>query len=363
MPNEFLAKIFGRREELEETETVLQTNQQERKPEITIREVVSFVEEIQSYYYNDICQMQTDIIMGKDSEKEEFHKAMIQQEEQALKQIDKIIAEMKELEGKLQEIWGKSIYTFYQEIEEHSQSEIKEKLFYKLMQLCTSNVKEELNSVIENKIRRVQQEWMVCLDMPIPKNENLILLNKEKGIETYTFSGFRKEIIENKHPYHLSSKQLQAIQDIQVEMTFPEVMDEIWISMAASTRLQLNSLRRTAMFDNVWEEEGILGTQIQFDSIKYKDVTSYIKGMLQLLFKNNTYVVTTVIYPTEQMLHQIGGVEHKEQKILIKNGLKFIWNERRGIYQENVQVVRLDRRNIPPIVKFIPYLDLKKMYF
>lgn len=364
MSNEFLAKIFGRRDDaLEETQTISPEMQKERTEEVTIQEVVAFVEEIQSYYYNDICQMQSDIIMGKDSQKEDFYKAIMEQEDQALKQIDQIVTKMKELELQLQELWGKSIYTFYQEIEEQNQREIKQEIFYQLLNLCTRNVKEELNSVIENKVRKVQQVWKICLNVFIPKNENLILLNKEKGIETYTFSGIRKQIIENKHPYHLSLKQLESIQNLKVEITVPEMVNEIWISMAAIPRLWLNRLRRTAMADSIWEENGIIGTRVKLDCIKCSQITSYMRNMLQLLWKKETYVVATVIYPTEQMLYQMGEIVYEQQKVFITKGLKFIWNERKGIYQENVQVARLDRRQIPQVIKFVPYLDLKKMYF
>ena len=364
MSNEFLARIFGRRDDaLEETQTVSPEMQKGRTEEVTIQEVVAFVEEIQSYYYNDICQIQSDIIMGKDRQKEEFYKAIMEQEDQALKQIDQIVTKMKELELQLQELWGKSIYTFYQEIEERNQKEVKQEIFYQLLNLCTRNVKEELNSVIENKVRKVQQIWNICLDVPIPKNENLILLNKEKGIETYTFSGICKQIIENKDPYHLSLKQVESIQNIKVEITVPEMVNEIWISMAAIPRLWLNSLRRTAMFDSVWEENGLIGTQVRLDRIPSSDITSYMKSMLSLLWKKDTYVVATVIFPTEQMLYQIGKVVYEQQKVFITKGLKFIWNERKGVYQENVQVARLDRRRIPQVIKFVPYLDLKKMYF
>ena len=58
----------------------------------SIQDAISFVAELQSYYYNDVCKMQTDLVMRTSMTEKEtsFLSKKIKQEQVALSQIDEI---------------------------------------------------------------------------------------------------------------------------------------------------------------------------------------------------------------------------------------------------------------------------------
>ena len=59
----------------------------------TLQDAVSFIAELQSYYYNDICKMQADLAVQTtlSQSRVNFIKKKLRQEQVALSQIDQIL--------------------------------------------------------------------------------------------------------------------------------------------------------------------------------------------------------------------------------------------------------------------------------
>ena len=89
----------------------------------TIQDVVTFVSELKSYYYNDICKMQID---GDGSR---FNQAMIMQNQLALAEIQEVLDKINFEEREYQDVWKKSLYSFYEEVEKAKLKTAQEKVY------------------------------------------------------------------------------------------------------------------------------------------------------------------------------------------------------------------------------------------
>lgn len=366
----FFSKIFGLNKEEERNENDQQVNTTKPNERIpTLQDVIKFVSELQSYYYNDICKIQTESLTRDDisEDEEQFLKKKVVQESIAMSQIDEILREVIKCEREYQSIWGKSVYSFYNEIEKEKLKEVQEKVFKVIIKLNQVNVKEELETVIPDRLEHYRKSWNLSKDIIIPDNNSLIILSREKQEETYKFGRFKKVVYAKDKPqYKFSSEQLKAINNIKVNINFESLSEEIWVYCSSVTRAQLNSMKRTSIFLNDWEKvvEEQENTYV-FDIVKVTELEEYLKGILQLLLIRKTYVVISIINPNDYMRKLLKGrikLNQKEDKVAIK-GLKFILDERNGSYKNNLQVIRVDRRNIPNKLEFTPFIEFKKTYF
>lgn len=366
----FFSKIFGLNKEEERKENSQQVNTTKpNEQEPTLQDIIKFVSELQSYYYNDICKIQTEVLTkdGISKEEEQFLKKKVVQESIAMNQIDEILREVIKCEREYQSIWGKSVYSFYNEIEKEKLKEVQEKVFRIIIKLNQVNVKEELENVIPDRLEYYRRSWNLPEDIIIPTNTSLILLSRENQEETYKFGRFRKIVYaKDKIQYKFSSEQLKAINNIKVNINFESLSEEILVYCSSVTRVQLNSMKRTSIFFNDWEKvvEEKKNAYV-FDIVKVSELEEYLKGILQLLLLRKTYVVISIINPNDYMLKLLKDrikLNQNEGKVTIK-GLKFILDERSGSYKDNLQVVRVDRRNIPNKLEFTPFIEFKKTYF
>lgn len=368
----FFAKIFGRDNADDNRESIIEGRSEEvveSTPEdagTTLQDVVNFVAELQSYYYNDICKMQTDLaVQTLPENKINFMNKKIKQDQVALSQIDNILKSVRENEREFQSVWRKSIYSFYDEIEKVKLEKVQKKVFEIIITLYAVNTKHELERVILNRIEKYRIAWNIGQEVQLPRNYNVVLADEEDGIEQYYLGKFQKKVYTTQEDKVLSAMQLDKIRALKIEIEDGIPTNDVWVYVSSATRLQLNFMRRTCIIDNSWEYDSEMADCLCFDIVSKNELEQYIKGMLQIVLTKRTYSVISIFIPTAQMLNVIGDTRKNEDgsKVKICKKYRFILEERSGLYGNNLLTARIDRRYIPEELKFIPYLDFKRDYF
>ncbi len=361
----FFARLFGLEDTNSETENRIEDTVETNTIEFagtTLQDAVNFVAELQSYYYNDICKMQSDLVVQTFNVNEEkLINKKIKQDKTALSQIDQVLNEVKENEKEYQTVWKKSVYSFYDEIEKVKLASVQAKVFAILIQLYAINTKQELDTIILNRIEKYKEAWNISEEIQIPKNFNAILIDGSDGIEKYRFGEFYKSIHANDTDIVLDAKQLNQIRALEFEFTDDIPTDEVWVYVSNVTRLQLNFMRRNCMIGNTWEQ--LPKNKLILDVVKTKNLKQYLKGVLQIVFTKNAHAVISIVVPTREMLSVIGPIKKDGKKVEIVKRYRFYLKERSGLYKNNLITTRISRRRIPEKVQFISYLEFKKMYF
>lgn len=329
----------------------------------TLQDAVNFVAELQSYYYNDICKMQTDLCMQTTLTQGEvnFVNKKIKQDQISLSQIDEILDLIKQKEREYQSVWRKSVYSFYDEIEKAKLETVQEEVFNIIIRLCAVNTKLELKNIIFNRIKRYKEAWNIKGEIQIPENYNVVLVEGNNGVEKYQFGKFSKNVIANDNDYVLSSAQIDRIRAMDFEADIST--DKVWVYVSSVTRFQLNYMRRTCFIDNDWEYVPDKANHLYLDIVNLSDLEQYLKGILQIILSKRTYAVISIVIPTDSMLRAVGPTEERENKVEICKKYWFYLMERSGLYKDNLLTARVDRRNIPKKLKFVSYLKFKKDYF
>lgn len=363
----FFSRIFGLDDEPEgalvnEQEGITEQGTQNGT---TLQDAVAFVEELQSYYYNDVCKMQADLVVQTNLTEQEVNVAQkkINQDKMALAQIDQILAQLKECVGEFQSVWKKAVYSFYDEIEKQKLISMQTKVFTILLRLNAVNTKLELASVIAKRLENYRKAWNICENVEVPRNYNVILTDGKDGIETYRFGNFCKKTRAKQIEVELTLKQLEQIRDMEVNLQEQVSTDKVWVYVANVTRLQLNFIRRTCFVRSTWESQEKEDDGLFLDEVRVCDFEQYIKGVLQIVFTKNRYAIVTLVVPTAEMLRVIGPIRQEEEKIEICKRLRFILKERSGLYKDNLRIQRLDRRNLPQELYFMSYPKFRKLYF
>lgn len=372
MAEGFWARLFGLDSSDEETsiDTTGTTSVATPKTEdVTLQDAITFVTELQSYYFNDICKMQADLTYQADLTQNQinFSQKKITQDQVALAQIDEVLNSIRKIENEYQTIWKKSIYSFYDEIEKKELNKAEKEVFTAVLHLCEINTKPELDDVIGKRIKKYKDNWEINEAIELPKNTKAILISEQDGIEEYRFGNFSKKVVIFQNERVLSPKQLDKIMKIsfQFPQNFPTSI--VWVHVASVTRAELNFMRRTCIMRNNWEEPLEDASKLYFDQVKVVELEYYLRGVLQIVLKRTNHAVVTIVIPTANLISKIGPTEQiEENKIRICKNLRFVLNERsyteRG-YGNNMITARIDRRNIPEVLEFIPYLQFKKEYF
>lgn len=362
----FWTKFFGiEDEEMSENRTNSQgISEDSDSKELTIQDAISFVSEIQSYYFNDICKTQADIAINATSirGKEDFFRKKVKQNQIALAQIESILEEMKQNETEYQLIWRKSIYSFYDELEQSKQEEAKKKAFEIILRLCEVNVNPELQSIITERVKKYKEAWKIAEHIEIPQNTNVILVESNCYVEKYQFGKFFKEVNSNRALQELTTSQLDAIRKMKISVENIET-DSIWIYVSGVTRLQLNFMRRDCFIGNHWEHSDNNYGGFFLDVVDKKDLEIYLKGVLQIVLTQNRYAVISFVVPTEKMKRLIGKIQVVGSKVQIFREINFFLSERKEEFGSNIFTTRIDRRNIPDEMKFVSYIEFKKQYF
>ena len=362
----FWAKLLGIEDE---NETENRTNSQEfseasDSKELTIQDAISFVSEIQSYYFNDICKTQADIAIHVTSVrgKEDFFRKKVKQNQLALAQIDLILEEMKQNETDYQSIWRKSIYSFYDELEKSKQEEAKKKAFEIMLRLCEVNVNPELQNIITERVKKYKEAWKITEHIEIPQNTNVILVESNGDVEKYQFGKFSKNVNSNRTIQELTSNQLDAIRKMKISVENIET-DSVWIYVSGVTRLQLNFMRRDCFIGNLWEHSDNEQGEFLLDVVDKKDLSIYLKGVLQIVLTQNRYAVISFVVPTEKMKRLVGRVQVVGDKVQIYRKINFFLSERNKEFGSNIFTARIDKRDIPEEISFVSYIEFKKQYF
>ena len=364
----FFSKIFGYNDESEtEIRKVRSDSQVEKLNKSdagTLADVINFVAELQSYYYNDICKMQTGLtIQNELPSKEKFINKKIQQDKIALMQIDEILKEIEQCEREYHKIAGKAIYSFYEEIEQAKLLSIQEKVFQIIIKLGGINTKPELKSVILKKIETYKTKWKINKEIQIPSNCNAVIIDEKDEIEKYQFGEFSKEVYSSDNDKTLTLTQFNQIRELKVEFEDKVEVDSLWVYVSSVSRLQLNFMRRTSVIENDWEYMPDLKDKLCYDIVKTEKFEEYIKGILQIILSKKTYAVISIIIPTDDMVSCIGPVKYYEGKVEILKKYWFYLRERSGVYKNNLLSARIDRRNIPEKLPIISYLKFRKIHF
>ncbi|MBQ2937914.1 MAG: hypothetical protein IJE05_03420 [Clostridia bacterium] len=364
----FFTKFFGLDNADSKKEKRIVNTAETNTPETsgtTLQDAVNFVAELQSYYYNDICKMQTDFLLQTtlSQSKINFINKKIKQDQVALAQIDEILNLVKGNEREYQSVWKKSVYSFYDEIEKAKLEAVQTKIFTILVRLCEVNTKPELDNIILNRIESYRQAWNINIQIPIPKNNNAILVDENDSIESYRFGNFCKQVYADKNDKVLSSEKLNKIRVLKLEFENTIPTDSVWVYISSVTRFQLNYMRRTCIIDNDWEYNPNEEKSLTFEIVNMNDLEQYLKGILQIVLTKKTYAVISIIIPSDYMVRIIGPTLVKGEKIEIRRKNWFYLQERSGLYKDNLMTVRIDRRNIPEKLQFVSYLKFRKDYF
>ena len=330
----------------------------------TLQDAENFIAELQSYYYNDLQKMRTDLLTQTLSDSDEnFINKKIKQDSVVLSQIDEILASVRETQREYHAIWGKSIYSFYSEIEKAKIKIVQEKVYKIIIRLCEVNTKQELENIIISRIEKYKEDWNISEDIKLPKNYNAVLIESNNGIEKYRFGNFYKLVKEGSNDKVLTSKQLKQIREISFEFEDRIPTNNVWVYVADATRLQLNFMRRTCIINKTWEYKSEDDRDLYFDVVSLEDLEQYLKGILQIVLSKKTYAIISIVIPTNEMLRFIGQIEQLGDKVKICRKYRFTLQERSGVYGNNLLTLRVDRRHIHKKLKFLSYLQFRKLYF
>jgi len=365
----FWSRLLGIDEEENQEET-LNNGQKEQKGEnsevgTTLQDAITFVEELQSYYYNDVCKMQADLVMQSNLSEQDASvtNKKIRQDQIALNQIDGILDQLKGCMGRYQDVWKKAVYSFYDEIEKQQMVTAQEEVFEVLLKLNAVNTKPELTPIITKRLTTYHRAWNIAQELEVPKNYNVILTESKDGIGTYHFGDFKKQVYIQMDDRSLTAQQIDQIRNMKVDLQGQVPTEKVWVYVANSTRLQLNFMRRTCFINSTWEYSEEDKSKLFLDVVKVCDFEQYIKGILRLVFTKNRYAIVSLIVPTDEMLRVIGPTLQEDGKVQICNRLWFILRERSRVYKGDLKTQRLDRRNLPEELEFVSYPEFRKKYF
>ena len=139
--------------------------------------------------------------------------------------------------------------------------------------------------------------------------------------------------------------------------------DSVWIYVSGVTRLQLNFMRRDCFIGNLWEHSDNEQGEFLLDVVDKKDLSIYLKGVLQIVLTQNRYAVISFVVPTEKMKRLVGRVQVVGDKVQIYRKINFFLSERNKEFGSNIFTARIDKRDIPEEISFVSYIEFKKQYF
>ena len=180
----FWARLFGNDDK--EPSPVANDRKNESNPtnsnEATLSDVIAFLIEIRNYYDSDITRMRTSLCLievNMTETKERFTNKKIRQEEIALAQINQVLAQVREEEEKYRSVFKKSMYSFFDEVEDAKLAEAQTAVLGIIVKLCEINTKPELDNVIRSRIESYRQAWNISTELDIPQNYNPVLVDEE----------------------------------------------------------------------------------------------------------------------------------------------------------------------------------------
>lgn len=360
---ERISKFFELDEESEEDKKaeneVIEETQVRTEKYIELSVVIDFIRELEAYYTNDLFKQKANYINSILSDDQKiFLKKKIQEYEIAVKLIAEIKDGLLHKERECKELWGKTSYSFYNELEKVKLKTILDDTFNIVKQIVSINVVPELDEIIIKRLEMYKNSWKIdCTTLP--KNTSLRIVERKGKIETYQFGDFRKEIIDVNQKNELLPAQLSAIKKIEVQILFQEpAVDSIWIRCTAIERQQLEYLKRSTFFLNDWENG--IENEIVYDIVKCCDIEDYIRAILQLLLARKSYVIISIINPNSnifQLLKDTVEVDIQNSKVRVVDQMAFLLPERTGVYGDNLQFECVSRKQKLEKLSFCSFKD------
>lgn len=341
-----------------EGETQVVENETREENKIELSAVIDFVRELEAYYTNDILKYKSDYINNTRLEDDEliFLKKKIKEYEYAVKLIIAIKEKLLEKENEYKELWRKTSYSFYDELENVKLKDILYESFEIIKQLMSINVIPELDEIIRKRLENYKGAWNIS-QISIPENTSMRIINRSSNIETYQFGKFQKKVIDNCVYDELLPEQLMSIKKLKVKISFEKPANKhIWIRATTINRTQLNQLKKTTFFENDWENE--MQDNLTYDIVEFNDIEHYIRAITELLLPRNSYIIISIVNPNYEileMLQEYIEVDQKNQRIKVIDKMRFLLPERTGIYSDNLQIQCICRKSRLEEITFKPY--------
>ena len=330
-------------EETESQKTISNEIEGGNEKKIELMTVINFVRELEAYYTNDIFKIRSSYMSEISNEDRIIYlKRKIQDYETSVKEITCIKEELMKKERSCRELWGKTSYSFYEELEEAKLSEVFKEAFDIVKQLIAVNSIPELEEIIRNRLRQYQESWNLY-EVNIPENTNLQITGVNSGIETYKFGKYKKEVIAVKEK-ELSPEKILAIKKMKINYQFKSESDMVWIRCCAVTRKKLDFIQKSVHFVNDWENNA--SQKFLYDIVPKEDVETYVRAMTQLLLPRKDFVIITMINPCQEFIEQVGKmlkINETGGTVEIVDSMNFLQEERSG-YNENLKFCCISSR-------------------
>lgn len=326
---------------------------------IQLSEVIDFIRELEAYYTNDIFKHKSSFINNAVSDDEaKFLKKKIQEYESAVTLITGIKEKLLEKERSCGDLWGKTSYSFYSELESARLNNVFNEAFDIVKKTTTINVIPELDSIIVKRLEKYRESWKIGNDVEIPQNTSVRIVGRKGNVETYQFGNFQKDIVDTEQEM-LLPEQIRAIRELVVNVKFQRpALDYVWIRCATVERQQLENLKKTTVFQNDWES-GMLEEMV-YDIVHSSDVEYYIRAILQLLLPRKPYVIISILNPNDDILTKIKDfieVDTNNQKVKVIDKMAFMLPERTGGYGDNLQFEYISRKHCLKNLSFQSFGD------
>ncbi len=363
----FWKKLFGDDEDertvSSETNPIIQTPREEENKVVTLDEVGTFVAEIQSYYVNDNFKYQTEYISNSQSEtKARFLEKKMYFEKLAENRITSILAEIRTIEASTRDIWGKSIYSFYEELEKNKLESVYNQVFSLILSLRAVNVKKELDPIIISRIEKYRDSWNISPSVEIPESSSINIISLDEQKEIYQIGTHIVEIKNQNIKRKLSETECNQIANMEIELNFTNPSEFIMIRFASVSRKQISRLYKTAILEDccMFYEN----PKIEFFVIKKNELNNFIKSILQITLAFNQYCVITAMNSNADVLDILkDSTIQNNQKREIKKTFQFIWSERSNKYKDNYKVAYIKRKYIPKKLIFENFNELRSKFF
>ncbi len=324
---------------------------------IQLAEVIDFIRELEAYYTNDIFKLKSSYINSALLEDQVIlFKKKIKQYENVVKVIIQIKDNLIQKERECKDLWGKASYSFYEELESAKLEDVFSKAFEIVVQINSINVIPELDEIIRKRLEMYKENWKLD-DYNIPKNTSLRLVERNGNVETYQFGDFRKNVIDIDLEKDLLPEQLSAINKLNIVFQKPP-FGNIWVRCTTINRNQLETLKRSTVFKNDWENG--IEEEIVYDIVDCKDIEYYIRAMLQLLLLRNSYIIIAIIIPNDNMIDSV-ELNLEEKRVRVIDKMKFLLHERIN-YGDNLQFEIISRKSSLEKLEFYSYSDFIKNF-
>lgn len=359
-----LTEIFEPNERSEDLENTVSSKQEENESEeetIKLSVVIDFVRELEGYYINDIFKKRSSFMNDSiTDEQASFLKKKIRQYEISLQEITNIKNKLLEKERNCRELWAKSSYSFYSELETDKLKNVFYEVFEIIRFLLLINVNPELDDIIERRLETYKESWNI-VNVSVEKNTTLRIMAMNNGIETYVFGDFKKQIISAKD--ELSLEQLELIRKLKIKFSFANPINRYWIHCSTISRTQLNFLKKTTVFPNDWEQNR--ENQIIYDIVEQNQIDYYIKAILQLLLNRKDFVLISLINPNEAFYEKVKNaieIDSENKIVKVSDPMKFLFQERNGVYEDNLQFAVISKKKKLETLCFCSFKDFQSNF-